>query len=382
MLRCPRPTLLVGPLLVSLVAAPAASARSHASPPPLTIAVEAPISGPQSSNGVDILRGVKLAVRQANAHGGVLGRRVVLVQGDDRGDASRAQATARSVIARRPVAVIGPYNSSVGLANLPLYRRARVFPLWLTSSDDTAGAGITLQPMNSQIAPVEAEYVQDQGWRRVAMLVDDTADGAFTRGMATRLRSRLQAAGVTVTWTSVKESGDVPDGYYAGKVAEALATGPDLVYSSTYYPEGAQIAQALQAAGRAPACLMGLANVDPGFVGAAGLAAAQRCVFSGVPKAQQLPSARRFVRQYGAAFDAQPGVWGVFSYDSAKLLFSAIRSTGSTGYAALQQSLRAVRRAEGQTGPISIARRTGYRTTLEFLGIMRVDAAGEFVLTR
>lgn len=381
MLRCPRSTPLVGLLLVSLVAVPAASARSHTSPP-LVIAVEAPISGPQSSNGVDILRGVKLAVRQANAHGGVLGRRVVLVRGDDRGDASNAKAAAQKVIARRPVAVIGPYNSSVGLVNLPLYRRAKVLPLWLTSSDDTRGVGITLQPMNSQIAPVEADYVEGLGARRVAMLVDDTANGAFTRGMADRLRTRLEAGGVAVTWISVQETSDVGAGYYAGKVAEALATGPDLVYSSTYYPEGAQIAQALQAAGSSPRCLMGLANVDPGFVGAAGLAAAQRCVFSGVPKAQQLSSARRFVRQYGAAFDAQPGVWGVFSYDSAKLLFSAIRRTGSTGYAALQQSLRAVRDGRGQTGPISIARRTGYRTSLPFLGIMRVDEAGEFVLTR
>ena len=99
--------------------------------------------------------------------------------------ASRAKPTARKVIARDPVAVIGPYNSSVGLENLPLYRRAKVVPLWMTSSDETQGAGITLQPMNSQIAPVEAAYVKRQGAKKVAMLVDDTANGAFTKGMAT-----------------------------------------------------------------------------------------------------------------------------------------------------------------------------------------------------
>src|SRR3954468_19136747 len=119
-LRLPLRLSVVGSaLLVALAAAPAAFAA-----PPITIAVEAPISGPQASNGVDILRGAQLAVRQVNARGGLLGRRVVLVRGDDRGDASRAKATARKVIARHPVAVIGPYNSSVGLANLSLYRRA------------------------------------------------------------------------------------------------------------------------------------------------------------------------------------------------------------------------------------------------------------------
>lgn len=380
--RSLRPSVLAAGLaLVALAAAPAASAKKPA-PAPITIAVEAPISGPQLSNGVDILRGVQLAVRQANAGGGVLGRRVVLVKGDDRGDAARAKPTARKVIARKPVAVIGPYNSSVGLENLPLYRGAKVLPLWMTSSDDTQGVGITLQPMNSQIAPVESAYVRQQGAKKVAMLVDDTANGAFTTGMASRLRTRLQADGVAVTWTSVKESADVAPGYYAGKVAEALASGPDIVYSSTYYPEGAQIAQALQAAGSLPACLMGLANVDPGFVTAAGTVAAKRCVFSGVPDAGQLPSARSFVRQYRAAFSAAPGVWGVFSYDSANVLFAAIRKTGATGYRKLSRALRTVRNVKGQTGPISIAPKTGYRTSLPFLGILRVNAAGKYVVVR
>ena len=379
--RSLRLPVLAGLALTVLAPVPAASADGPL-PPPIRIAVEAPITGPQASNGVDILRGVRLAVRQANARGGVLGRRVVLVQGDDRGDASRAKPTARKVIARQPVAVIGPYNSSVGLENLSLYRRAKVVPLWMTSSDDTQGAGITLQPMNSQIAPVESAYVKEQGAKKVAMLVDDTANGAFTKGMATRLRKRLRADGVAVTWISVKESADVATGYYAGKVAEALASDPDLVYSSTYYPEGAQIAQALQTAGPAPGCLMGLANVDSGFVGAAGLVPAQRCVFSGVPEASQLPSARTFVRQYRAAFRATPGVWGVFSYDSAKVLFAAIRKTGGTAYAPLSRALRATRKAKGQTGPISIGPKTGYRTSLPFLGILSVNGAGKYVIER
>jgi branched-chain amino acid transport system substrate-binding protein len=378
MLRTLRLSVLAGLALLALVAAPAASAKTQ----PIVIAVEAPISGPQSSNGVDILRGAQLAVRQVNRRGGVLGRRVVLVKGDDRGDASRAAGTARKVIARHPVAVIGPYNSSVGLVNLPLYRAAKVLPLWMTSSDDTQGAGITLQPMNSQIAPAEARYVRKQGAKKVAMLVDDTPNGAFTTGMATRLRARLQARGVTVTWTSVKEAADVPPGYYAAKVAEALSTGPDLVYSSTYFPEGAQIAQALRTVASAPSCLMGLANVDPGFVAAAGIASAQRCVFSGVPDARQLPSARAFVRKYRRAFKAAPGVWGVFSYDSAKVLFSAIRRANGTRYRRMARELRALRDVQGQTGPISIDPKTGYRTRLPFLEIMRVSNAGKYVVVK
>jgi ABC-type branched-subunit amino acid transport system substrate-binding protein len=84
---------------------------------------------------------------------------VALFPANDKGEAARAQAVARQVIARGIRFVIGPYNSSVGLANLSLYRRHRVLPLWMTSEDKTAGVGATVQPMNSQIAPVEARYV-------------------------------------------------------------------------------------------------------------------------------------------------------------------------------------------------------------------------------
>jgi branched-chain amino acid transport system substrate-binding protein len=356
------------------------SAKAAAGPP-IRIAVEAPLSGSQSSNGLDMLRGVRLAVRQVNARNGVLGRRVVIVRADDKGDRANAKRVARRVIRRKAVAVIGPYNSSVGIVNLPIYLRNRIVPVHLTSSDDTRGEGVTIQPKNSQIAPVEERYVRSTGARKVTMLVDDTPNGAFTIGMADRLQKRLSSDGVAVTRISIEELTDGVDAhYYASKVAEALASGPDLLYGSTYFPEGAKIAQALAAAGGAPRCLMGLANVDPGFVSSAGLAAAQRCVFSGVPAAPQLPSAKTFVRQYRRAFKKTPGVWGVFTYDSAKMLFAAMEETGSRGFRPLQRRLRHTKRYRGRTGAITIDPATGYRIRLPFLNILSVDARKHFVI--
>jgi branched-chain amino acid transport system substrate-binding protein len=349
--------------------------------PPIKIAVEAPLSGSQSSNGLDMLRGVQLAARQANARGGVLGRRIQILRADDKGDQANAKRVARRVIRKKAVAVIGPYNSSVGIVNLPIYLKNRIVPVHLTSSDDTRGQGVTIQPKNSQIAPVEEAYVRSTGAKRVTMLVDDTPNGAFTVGMADRLQQRLTAHGVAVTRISVKELTDnVEPTYYATKVAEALATGPDLLYVSTYYPEGAKIAEALTAAGTSPRCLMGLANVDPGFVSGAGLAASQRCVFSGVPASPQLPSAKRFVRQYRKAFGKTPGVWGVFTYDSAKILFASMRKAGGTGFRRVQRKLKNTKGYRGQTGTTTINPRSGYRVKLPFLHILKVDLKQNFVI--
>jgi ABC-type branched-subunit amino acid transport system substrate-binding protein len=349
---------------------------------PLLIAVEGPQSGEQAANGLDQLRGARLAVRQLNARGGLWdGRKVAILPADDKGDAANAKAVVRQVIARGVRFVIGPYNSSVGISNLPLYRRSHVLPLWMTSRDETAGVGATVQPMNTQIAPIEERYVKNVGARHVAMLVDDTPNGAFTKGMADRLRAAVERDGASVTWTSVHETTDPSSTseYYAAQVAQALASKPDLVYVSTYFPEGIQIAKALTTSGTTPSCLMGLANVDNGFVAKTTLAEAQRCVFSGVPAATEMPSARTYVRQYRATFRKTPGVWGSFTYDSARILFAAIDRAKGYGFAAVERQLRATKAYLGATGAITIDAKTGYRTSVP-VSILRVDDRKKFVI--
>jgi branched-chain amino acid transport system substrate-binding protein len=369
--------------LASLLSLAAATAGSTASSP-LLIAVEGPQTGEQATNGLDQLRGVRLAVSQLNARGGLWdGRKVVVFPVDDKGDAANAKRVARQVVTKRIGFLVGPYNSSVGIANLAFYRRNRVLPLWMTSRDETAGAGATVQPMNTQIAPVERAYVKRVPAKRVAMLVDDTANGAFTKGMANRLRAALLRDGVSVTWTSIRETTEagLPAGYYADQVAKALGTSPDLVYVSTYFPEGVEIAKALAGTGSAPACLMGLANVDTGFVAKTTLAQARRCVFSGVPAATEMPSARTYVRRYRAAFGTTPGVWGSFTYDSARILFAAIDRAKSYDFGAVGRALRRTEGYRGATGTITIDRATGYRTSVP-VSILRVDSRKRFVIAR
>ena len=334
--------LLIPAICLSLVVIGAGSAGARSSAP-LLIAVEGPQTGEQAANGIDQLRGVRLAVRQLNAHGGLWdGRKVMVFPADDKGDAANAKAVARRVVAQRIHFLIGPYNSSVGIANLAFYRAHHVLPVWMTSRDETRGAGATVQPMNTQIAPIEEAYVKRIGAKRVAMLVDDTPNGAFTEGMATRLRTELARDGASVTWTSIRETSEtgLPSNYYADQVAQALATSPDLVYVSTYFPEGVQIARALSAAGSTPDCLMGLANVDNGFLADTTLAEAQRCVYSGVPAATEMPSAKWYVREYRATYGKTPSVWGSFTYDSARILFAAIDRSRSYAVAAVERELR------------------------------------------
>src|SRR5215212_6145835 len=380
------PALLVASAIVALASglSLAMAAASSGSSAPLVIAVEGPQSGAQAANGVDQLRGVRLAVNQLNARGGLWdGRKVAAFAADDKADAANAKAVARHVIAKRIRFVIGPYNSSVGIANLPLYRRNHVLPLWMTSRDETAGVGATVQPMNTQIAPIEERYAKQVAARRVAMLVDDTPNGAFTKGMAERLQAALKRHGASVTWTSVLEATDpgATGSYYADRVADALKSKPDLVYVSTYFPAGIQIAKALTASGSRPRCLMGLANVDNGFVAKTTLAEAQRCFFCSDTGTTEMPSARTYVSKYRAKFGRKPGVWGSFTYDSARILFAAINRAKSYGFAAVENRLRRTEGYRGATGPITINPKTGYRANVP-VSILRVDKRKRFVIAK
>lgn len=342
---------------------------------PIVVALEGPISGEQSSTGVDMWRGAKLAVKEINAAGGVgpKGWRIKLIRADDQADPARALPVARRVRRAGAVAVVGPYNSSVGLENLDYYLDRKIVPLHLTSTDLTSGKGVTIQPKNSQISPVEADYIKSLATvRTVTMLVDPSA---YTLGMADRLETSLTAAGIQVTRLTVEEG----QASYAALVDEALASKPDLLYSSTYFPEGSKIAADLAQRQAPPITFMGLANVDPAFPREAGLAAAQRCVFSGVPEPSQIPTARRYVRRYSRRYNTTAGVWGTFTYDSINLLARAIERTETTRFRPLLEDLLRTKGYRGQTGTITIDPQTGNRLKLP-IDILTVDNEGTFVV--
>jgi branched-chain amino acid transport system substrate-binding protein len=340
----------------------------------LMVAVEAPLTGSQASSGRDMLRGVQLAARQVNAKGGVLGMRVKVVRVDDRANPDLAAASVTKAVAAGAFAVVGPYNSSVGVINLPTYLKEKIVPVQMTSTNETNGLGVTVQPKNNQIAPTEIDYLsRSSGCPKVVMLVDPSS---YTQGMANRVgKAMVCGDGVPVTSIAIEEGLD----NYTSQVAEALALNPDELYISTYYPEGAKIAQAIAAANSKVSCLMGLANVDPGFISSAGLTASQRCVFSGLPEAGQMPGAkaRAYTQQYTKEFKKTPGVWGIFTYDSANLLFKQIETAGKADFNAVMKKLKNTKNYRGATGTITINPKTGNRKDVPVY-ILKVNNQGAY----
>lgn len=324
----------------------------------ISIAMEGPLSGEQASNGQDMLNGVQLAADQVNATGGVLGKQINIIPVDDKADPATGKTVAQQTVDQGlAVAVIGPYNSGVGLQNLSIYKSGGMAIARMTSDDKTAGFGITTQPMNSQISPVEIDYISGLKPGKVSMLVDPSA---YTQSMADRLKAGLSKQGINVSSVEIKPGATD----YSKEVATALTNNPQVVYVSTYFPEGGVIAKNLAAEaakGNTTECFMGLANQDPGFMKVSGLADAQQCVFSGVPSPDQFPGATKYVSDYNAKFGTAPGTWGTFTYDSANVLFAAIEKAGSADPAKIAKALAATSGFKGVTGSITVAAGTGNR---------------------
>jgi len=81
-------------------------------PGPIRIGVLAPLSGPFASGGTAFLQAVTLAGEQANAAGGILGRRIDLVVADTQGRVDIARSEAMRLTSREKVfALVGAYLS-------------------------------------------------------------------------------------------------------------------------------------------------------------------------------------------------------------------------------------------------------------------------------
>ena len=323
------------------------------STPTWKIGLEAPLSGSQASIGQGMLKGAQLAADEINAAGGLEGKNVQIVAIDDQASATAGVTAAKAAIAGHLDGIVGPYNSSVGTKTLPLYLQAGLIPVRLTSATATEGMGVTLQPMESQIAPVAASALK--GTTSVAIAYDPTSD--YTKGVAAAVKAQLTAQGTTVTDFVAVEPGKKD---YTDVVAQLKATNPQTIYAAVYYPEGALFAKALAAGGQSPSCLLDYASYDSGYVTDAG-SAATRCLVLGVPAPSDFAGSSSHVTAYRAAFGEAPGTWSPYTYDSVRLLIDAAAKNHGFSAAGLTSQLDAVSAWRGWTGFVSLAATTGNR---------------------
>ena len=147
---------------------------------PIRIGYLPALTGPSSSTGIGINRGIQLAVQEINAAGGVNGRQLELITRDTQSEPTKAVNGAAELTHGEKVSVVfGPVNSGESLAVVPLLARAKVpqvHPCWVDTLTDPKKYPMCFRnaPTNQQIGSAANRYVVEVLKRKKVAVISDT----------------------------------------------------------------------------------------------------------------------------------------------------------------------------------------------------------------
>jgi ABC-type branched-subunit amino acid transport system substrate-binding protein len=181
-------------------APPAAGPPSKGAPKPaLKYGLLLPKTGALAFQGAPMFAAAKLAIKEINEAGGVLGAPVQVEEGDDGTNPDVAKATAAQFISHGVGVIIGAGASGVSKAVIPLVVAAgRVMISPSATSDeltkiDDKGFFFRTSPPDVLQAKAIADIIMRDGHTKVAIIARDDSYGS---GLADGVRTDLTAAGI------------------------------------------------------------------------------------------------------------------------------------------------------------------------------------------
>lgn len=139
--------------------------------------------GPASALGLGMRTGITAAFTEANAKGGVKGRKLELVTRDDGYEPTKSIEATKALIGQGVFALVGPVGTPTALAALPVAKEAQI-PM----VGPFTGAEGLRNPHQPLVVNVRASYFQetemmverltkDKGFSKIAILYQDDAFG-------------------------------------------------------------------------------------------------------------------------------------------------------------------------------------------------------------
>lgn len=316
----------------------------------IRVMVAGPMTGEQAKSGTDIKNGVQLAVDDWNAKGGVLGKKIVMTVGDDKGDADTALALAKQWSGNADL-VVGHYNSSCTLAAEEVYGRDHVLMITPSSTnpDVTDRGYLTIFRVcgrDDQQGKSAAQYVSVAfPGAKVAVLHDKSSYGQDLANEFLKnyeFTTKTQAA----LYTSIERS----HVEFADVVAKVKAAAPTVVYFGGLWPQGAELLKEFRQAGINATFVSGDGCFDPEFIKKAGGGAAEGAMMTFIPDQEQLASAKSVIAAYRARF-GEVGPYSLYAYAAATAGLQGIAKTGNTDAREVARTLHKIE-VETPFGPM------------------------------
>lgn len=330
----------------------------------LYIASANPMTGDSAQFGDMKVKAIQLALDECNAAGGIDGKEVKLLVGDDTGNPKEAPNVAQKFASDdRVLAVIGHWNSSCTLAARGIYNEAGIPTITesvnKTITDGTTPAVFRISLTDTEQANALAGYAYNQMGKRNAAILYTAND--FGNGLMNDFTAAFTAQGGTIAASETYFEGQSKD--FSPQLTKIKAANPDLLFVAGYYVETALIAQqARNMDFDVP--MLGTEGISSEELIKLGGDAVEGIRFAGFFHPDvEFTGTKEFVEAFREKYNKEPDTYAALAYDTANLILDAMRENGATREGILKY-LNSGKEFEGVAGPVTFINNGSTRTII------------------
>jgi len=295
------------------------------------IGVAGPFTGANAAFGEQLWIGATEAAAAINAAGGIGGKQIELIQGDDACEPKQAVAVANRMVDQdRVAAVVGHFCSSSTIPASEIYDEADLLSMATGSTNpEVTERGLPtvtrICGRDDQQAAVIGKFIaEDLKAKRIAVIHDKDTYG---RGVADATRNEAAKYGVeTVLYDGVTRG----ERDYNALVTKIKAADVDAVFFGGLYAEAGTLVRQIREQGIDVPYVSVDGIVDPAFVTAAGGNQYAAGVYMGFPAdPRNMESSKDIVAKLDADGKKSDG-FTLYAYSAVQAVAAAIEATGST----------------------------------------------------
>ena len=307
--------------IAALVVAISGTARAD-----IVIGSAGPLTNAEALFGSTWMNGMELAIRDANAGGGVAGQKLSLQRDDDGGDPKQGTLVAQKQCDNASIlAVIANFNSGVTIPSSDVYHRCGMPQVTNSSNPKITQAGYAnlFRPIANDLAQgaLPADYaLKSLGAKRAAIVHDKQA---FGQGVAEVFQDTFKKGGGTVTSFNGVAQTDVD---FSALLTTLKNQNPDVIYFGGVMPAiGLFVKQAREFGVRAK--IFGADSAfTPDFIAGAGPENAEGSIVSfQAPPYDSSPQLQQFAKAYKDAFKEDPGPYSGYGYMEVQVIVAAMK---------------------------------------------------------
>lgn len=303
-----------------------------------------PLSGPLAALGKDMQRGAELAAETINAGRGltIAGKKlpIEIISSDDKADAQAGVAAAQQLVDGGVLAAIAHLNSGVSIAAAPVYAKAGVVQLAISTNPRYTQLGLptTLRLVANDDMQAQAmtQYAVDTlKAERIATLHDSTPYGQGLVAQASSVLTRGQRGKPVVELATDDKATD-----FAALLPQLQQAKPDLLLTTLADFQIEALLPQLDAAGLGQLAILGSDTLKTPRLLAANVGAHAIHCSTPIVAAQEFLGGKDFLAAFKKRFDAEPYYAAHYAYDAVFLLADALRRNDSLDKAKLLKRLR------------------------------------------